>query len=468
MSLQSRGSIAQRIRSSLFLGCSFVLRAVSASIRYTAAVAMWLHRTCILPIARPFYFSIIRIRVRLLRWLASARGWLFFLVANRYTLHIALVCIVFLVMFTQRGMQQTASASDMGRRTLLYTWVTDRSDDYTDVAPINVTSTERTSHLADDTVTFFQGYDDDSNITADMLADDTVPGSISAVPDGGDEETTTRTTTETYVVRDGDTVASIAHHFQVDVPTVLAVNNLGTRAFIKPGMTLKIPAASGVLHLVRSGDTLEKIAAKYQVSAEAVAVANHVSSNSSLTVGDELLIPGGKITTTVVKRPVAVRPDVPISKIKGKTYDAYQELTKQDERIKPADAKEDDATAERPKTKLFWPTRQRLINQYYGWRHTGVDINGDYTDPIYAADDGVVEKAGWNNGGYGLMIMIDHENGIKTRYGHASKMFVAVGDHVKRGQVIAMVGTTGRSTGTHLHFEVYVNGKRTNPLGYTR
>ena len=121
-----------------------------------------------------------------------------------------------------------------------------------------------------------------------------------------------------------------------------------------------------------------------------------------------------------------------------------------------------------PIARLFWPTIGKGITQYYGWRHTGVDIDGDYASPIYASADGVVEKAGWNSGGYGLMILIGHPSGIKTRYGHASKLFVKVGDSVTRGQVIAMVGTTGRSTGTHLHFEIYVNDARTNPLRYIR
>jgi murein DD-endopeptidase MepM/ murein hydrolase activator NlpD len=79
-----------------------------------------------------------------------------------------------------------------------------------------------------------------------------------------------------------------------------------------------------------------------------------------------------------------------------------------------------------------------------------------------------VEQAGWNSSGYGLQIVIDHLDGRKTRYGHASKLFVHLGDTVHKGQAIAMVGTTGRSTGTHLHFEVYSNGKRKNPLAYIK
>jgi murein DD-endopeptidase MepM/ murein hydrolase activator NlpD len=165
--------------------------------------------------------------------------------------------------------------------------------------------------------------------------------------------------------------------------------------------------------------------------------------------------------------PIAIRTDIPkLSAIPNKSVDKYQEIvtTKKDDRPKPPDAD----TAATSKVKLLWPTTQHSITQYYGWKHTGVDLDGDYTDAIYAAEDGTVVEAGWNSGGYGLQVVIDHGNGFKTRYGHSSKLFVKVGDKVTRGETIAMVGTTGRSTGTHLHFEVYLNGKRTNPLAYIR
>jgi murein DD-endopeptidase MepM/ murein hydrolase activator NlpD len=108
-----------------------------------------------------------------------------------------------------------------------------------------------------------------------------------------------------------------------------------------------------------------------------------------------------------------------------------------------------------------------VITQYYGWRHTGLDIDGDYSSPLYAAHDGTVTTAGWNKGGYGLQVIVSG-SGVMTRYAHASKLFVTNGERVKKGQVIAMMGTTGRSTGTHLHFEVYINGSRVNPLAYIR
>lgn len=124
---------------------------------------------------------------------------------------------------------------------------------------------------------------------------------------------------------------------------------------------------------------------------------------------------------------------------------------------------------------MIWPTAARRITQYFGHyrggsRHTGVDIAGPIGTAIYAADDGVVALSGWNSGGYGNMVLIDHGGGIYTRYGHASKLLVRAGDAVKRGDVIALIGSTGHSTGPHLHFEVMTGNphNRKNPLEYVR
>ncbi len=117
---------------------------------------------------------------------------------------------------------------------------------------------------------------------------------------------------------------------------------------------------------------------------------------------------------------------------------------------------------------LVWPLSGR-ITSYYGYRsggfHTGIDIDGSTGQPYVAAAGGTVVSAGWD-GGYGYAIVVDHGNGVATRYAHSSKLNVKVGQEVSRGQTIGLVGSTGRSTGSHLHFEVIINGSHGNPLNY--
>ena len=118
-----------------------------------------------------------------------------------------------------------------------------------------------------------------------------------------------------------------------------------------------------------------------------------------------------------------------------------------------------------------WPTSGD-ISSPFGWRwngsdfHPGIDIANDTGTPITATADGVVTAAGWNGGGYGNMVDIDHGNGILTRYGHASEVLVHEGQHVKRGDVIAYMGSTGFSTGPHVHYEIHVHGETVNPASY--
>ena len=119
----------------------------------------------------------------------------------------------------------------------------------------------------------------------------------------------------------------------------------------------------------------------------------------------------------------------------------------------------------------IWPTTG-VVTSPYGLRwggtdfHPGIDIANEMGTPILATADGVVEYAGWNSGGYGNMVDINHGNGIMTRYGHASQVVVSTGQYVTRGQVIALMGSTGFSTGPHVHYEVHVNGQRVNPISY--
>ena len=124
------------------------------------------------------------------------------------------------------------------------------------------------------------------------------------------------------------------------------------------------------------------------------------------------------------------------------------------------------------------PVKQAAFTSSFGVRsdpfrggsamHPGIDLAGPTGTPIYATADGTVERAGWNSGGYGNLIEIDHGRGIETRYGHLSKVLVKDGQKVKRGDLIGRMGSTGRSTGSHLHYEVRIDGRAVNPIPFMK
>ena len=126
----------------------------------------------------------------------------------------------------------------------------------------------------------------------------------------------------------------------------------------------------------------------------------------------------------------------------------------------------------KPDTPDIWPAEGN-ISSYYGYRkspfgygtafHEGVDIAGDYGDPVSATADGIVTQSGWVSG-YGYLVEIKHSNGISTRYGHNSVIFVQEGQKIEKGSVIALMGSTGNSTGPHCHYEVRINGDSVDPL----
>lgn len=262
----------------------------------------------------------------------------------------------------------------------------------------------------------------------------------------GNTETTLaqRTTIIYYTVQNGDTVSTIARRFGLTVNTILWANNLTAYSLIRPGDSLTILPYSGVLYTVKSGDTVSKIASRYGVDGDKISSCNDVAAG--LKVGQKIVIPGAKKITTQTS----------VAQTSNSGLSIIKDLIK--------------APAVRTSgSKMIWPTAGYRITQYFSWRHTGVDIANRIGTPIYAADDGVVEIArGGYNGGYGNTIVINHGGGVKTRYGHASKLFVKVGDEVEKGENIAAMGSTGRSTGPHLHFEVLINGARYNPLNYIR
>ncbi len=251
----------------------------------------------------------------------------------------------------------------------------------------------------------------------------------------------TRTSVKEYEVKEGDSIGSIASDFDVSVNTLLWANNLSSYSIIKPGQKLAIPPTSGVLHTVKSGDTLLSIAKKYDAEAEKIREYNRVGSDDLLAVGETIMVPGGRIIYTSAPRTYASTVDTPTYTVPTLSSDG----------------------------KMYWPSECRRITQYYrGWRHTGVDIACGNGKTIRAVQAGVVSRTQYLRYGYGYNVIIDHGNGLQTLYGHFSRILVQPGQKVQKGEVIGLEGSTGYSTGAHLHFEVRINGNRVNPLNYIR
>jgi len=381
-------------------------------------------------------------------------------------LHATILIAILFTLFANLNIHQ-AKAQDIGQSSILYEMVAsnDTKNSEQDTRPNMLV---RDSHYAQPSslIATNGGIDFDYGNDESSVTEQTMPGTLLAntlIPSEQPEQaapTYQRTETETYIVKNGDTLGEIAQRFGVNIGTILWANNRTATQYLRPGDSLRIPPVSGVLVTVKKGDTLQKLAKTYEVDVNEIAKANRLNADGQLSAGIEIILPGAEPLPQAAPSPVIGR---------RTTFNPNDTLVANQNQArfiqKPSDANPDSS----PISKLLWPTSGHVITQYYGWRHTGLDIDGDFSSPLYAAHDGVVVTSGWNSGGYGLQAEIKSDDGsVETRYAHSSKLFVKVGDRVKRGQVIAMMGTTGRSTGTHLHFEVYINGRRVNPLAYLR
>lgn len=395
------------------------------------------------------YKLTVTLRIRLKRIAVPAHGLSLHLLSHRYLLHGIVVCMMVIAI----GMNLTGNevnAQDAGERSLLYGIVASTEARTTEKQVRPELLAKNTSPVEDFALIAIPDIDVNyMDNGSDLLTDPNVPGTIVAnieshTPDEPAGPAVSRTETEEYTVQTGDSLSVIAARFGVNVGTILWANNRSENQYIRPGDTLRIPPVSGVLVTVKSGDTLLALANKYDSNIDKIIETNRLNADEGLPTGLEIVLPDG--------HPPTAPPPVPSYASPVPNYP------------KPPNANVSNVA----NASLIWPTSGHVITQYYGWSHTGLDIDGDYDSPIYASHDGVVTTAGWNSGGYGLQIMIKSDDGVMTRYAHSSKIFVGVGNRVKKGQVIAMVGTTGRSTGTHLHFEIYINGQRVNPLAYVR
>ena len=238
-----------------------------------------------------------------------------------------------------------------------------------------------------------------------------------------------------YVIRDGDSLSEIAEMFDVSVSTILSANDMKKGEKIAPSEVLLILPISGLEHTVATGQTLQSIAKLYKVEIDDILEYNDITKSTTLSVGDELMIPGGEMADEGGNKPA---PNLAASAAKDQNYYASNPTKSAvGYFVNPV------------------PTG-RKTQGLHGPGHRGIDLGAPKGTPIYAAASGrvLIAKTGWS-GGYGNMAIIEHPNGTKTLYAHMNKLGTSTGAEVTQGQIIGYVGSTGHSTGPHLHFEVF-------------
>lgn len=260
--------------------------------------------------------------------------------------------------------------------------------------------------------------------------DITIIGGSALMPESGPvgtmvdvEDGMANETISTYVVRKGDTVGTIAKMFDVSINTVIWANNIKD-SLINEGQVLVILPISGVEHTVKKGDTINSIAKAYKADPYDIARYNNIPPDRILAVGDTIIVPDGEISSLATQ---AMAQSGGVRGTGGPVYDGYY--------MRP----------------IIGGYKSQGLHGY-----NAVDLATYYGAPIFASAQGVViasAHSGWN-GGYGKYIVIAHSNGTQTLYAHMSENLVEVGDTPVRGQMIGLVGLTGKSTGPHLHFEI--------------
>jgi hypothetical protein len=256
----------------------------------------------------------------------------------------------------------------------------------------------------------------------------------------------------TYTVKEGDNISTIAYQHDLLPETIVWSNREAIQDapwLIQPGLQLFILPVDGVYHTVSAGETVAGIASEYDVEPSAIYNQwNDLEEGDELFEGQLLVVPGGTGWDITWNPP---QPE-PTQSGYGYRYSASS------------------ANAPSANNWFILPTGHRLVSGWYfhdprNPGHIGLDYKCHLGDPLYAADNGAVTIAGWH-GGYGILVEIDHGNGFITRYGHLSQLLVGGGQAVHQGDVIGYCGTTGWSTGPHLHYEIRRNGVPQDPMAY--
>lgn len=248
-----------------------------------------------------------------------------------------------------------------------------------------------------------------------------------------------------YEVLGGETLTHIGAKFDVSALSILWANSdIKDANVLRPGKSILIPPRDGMTVIVEKGQSLDSLVKKYSGDFDQTLVANNITDPATIFAEQRILIAGGTPAKTPVPTQLAKKST---GKVKGTRSSPTGPTV--------------------PTGTFIWPTQGSVCNT----RHRGyyaIDIcAGGASPPIVASDGGVVVEAryGWN-GGYGNTVRIDHGNGFFTRYAHMRTLTVSAGQSVSQGQQVGWMGTTGNSTGVHLHFEISIGAIRLNPLAY--
>jgi len=266
----------------------------------------------------------------------------------------------------------------------------------------------------------------------------------------------------TYTVQAGDTLFSIAQNFGIKPETVLwgnfdVLND--NPHFLKPKQDLNILPVDGTLYVWKEGDTIPGVAEFFQVDPSAII--NYPGNFIDLTQEDQqkavepgtkVIVPGGKRAIKDWGPPAITRQNAASARFygEGACGSIYEGAVGSGTYV--------------------WPTTDHTLSGYTydASVHPAIDIGGAIGNAIFATDSGVVVYAGWSDYGYGYLISIDHGNGSQSAYAHLSAIGVSCGQSVYQGGYIGALGSTGNSSGPHLHFELIINGGKVNPLDYVR
>lgn len=423
-------------------------------LRPLASPLRGLGRVVVRTIGVPIYRGVFLFRRTLSRIYVPGKNKVMYLLTNRYAIHVVVVLLAFATTAMSVQASSGVRADDFGQDSMLYELVSGQSNEVV-VLRADMVQGKPTRYLGSTALSVQPNIDFHSSL--DDYVATTSGGSAIIAPtiSEASESVAPRTETVSYTVQSGDTIGTIAQDHGISLETLLWANNLTVRSTIRPGDTLQILPTDGLTHTVKSGDTILAIANRYDADTDQIISYNNLTSSSALSIGEELIIPGG------------IQPSAqPQQRSVARVFTQPSTTT-----TTSTTTSAGDPTATAPGTAsaggMVWPTDLRVITQYFGWSHTGIDVDCYYTHNNYAADAGVVQYSGWK-GGYGLTVEVNHGNGLVTRYGHHAKLYVSAGQQVSKGQALGLCGTTGRSTGTHLHFEVISGGRFLNPLDYIR